>query len=911
MQTRSKRKNPDVYSWLLTTRTLWLWLVLVVVTLGGGWWLRRGEDAEATRDAAAALGLMWQVHASFVSIGFAGLAIAFQLLSAPPLALGSARRLVVAHVRFARMLVLGVGSDLIIGAAALAVPNRISVWAVLVAVVVPSLLTIALAYWRMADLYRAPRMIESLTLDNLKREVDKAAEAKDMAGNRAASFRSKLDPSRGLFPVTERPMTDSRLSRAVTYDGSPGILTPSVVPLAHAMSSLDEASRIDGKLTGMAMPSIYVAARPGQSVRPGDLLAYIHHASNAATSWLTNAERDIRAAFPAVSEDPNDPAVMVLSEADSLQDTITEAIANGLAQRAATGYGYYRDILSYLRAAKDPEPDFYSRIRDRVRDQIFTLDTVAAQREPRLASTATAAAYRRAKDAFRAVDLPGLATALRSYSHIWQTLVETEAQDSIVRGARDNLLTSMHGLTEFIIPHGHSSSAFSRRAADEAVWTFVEIVKHSLDTPHLTEFATAFAYHANLFTYGRDEMRALRPNITGGTVALIAWVLHGTTETGSSTVNTIVDESPKAGKAVDLYAVVDSLGRNTSYGRWHEWERVGKLPIKAHQAELDNFAAHATLILLAADRITKPDTPADSEQAQSLRWLQNHLTEARDVWDLDLHREPADFEQIAKHIGRALQAWDDAAAAALRAAPLDQSRVDAFRTRLLRSLSRRVSLASLLAPDEPVETPEGAIEDLSFELSVPKDYFVELSNVYSNPERLAARLASGLTENVNTTILGKLDPIPHQQCDLNDLASHLTALVDGMDDPLLILPTGTQIEDHLGLTPLPEADADLDPQEAGNDGIVADTSGVDRQTVTLGSKTIAAHAAFVPEFDSTVVLLDRTHGPAADLGPLTELTIDPVQDGTPRVAITGRQSLRLTMPITATIIRIRVEGLEW
>jgi hypothetical protein len=266
----AKARAHEFYERLLTRNALLSGLAITIAALAAGGLLGREQDANS---AANAVGLMWQVHASFVSIGFAGLAIAFQLLTDPPLAIGSARRLVVEHVRFAPMLALGIGSDLVIGLAAVTVANTITV-VVLMVVMAMSLVAVALAYWRMADLYRTPSFIERSTLANLKEEVGKAAQAVEDSRRREAEFRARLEPDRGLFPIDRRPLTDTRHVKAITHDGSPGILAPTIGPLAMAMSSLEYAAgRGHGMLTAAQLPAIYIAARPGQLLRQGTLLA--------------------------------------------------------------------------------------------------------------------------------------------------------------------------------------------------------------------------------------------------------------------------------------------------------------------------------------------------------------------------------------------------------------------------------------------------------------------------------------------------------------------------------------------------------------------------------------------------------------------------------------------------------------
>jgi hypothetical protein len=170
-------------------------IAIAALVAGGRLWGTHSSDA------ATALGLMWQVHASFVSIGFAGLTIAFQILSDPPLAVGSARRSVVDHVRFYPMLLLGAGSSLLIGGAAILVATTFTVRFCLGGILLPSLIAIGWAYRRLAKLYGSPGHIEAMTLLRLEQAVDDAATQIKEVQARADAFSNKLDPDRGLFPT--------------------------------------------------------------------------------------------------------------------------------------------------------------------------------------------------------------------------------------------------------------------------------------------------------------------------------------------------------------------------------------------------------------------------------------------------------------------------------------------------------------------------------------------------------------------------------------------------------------------------------------------------------------------------------------------------------------------------------------
>jgi hypothetical protein len=630
---------------------------------------------------------------------------------------------------------------------------------------------------------------------------------------------------------------------------------------------------------------------------------------------------DIRAALSAVPEDLKDRANIVVNEADALQDNIAAAITSGLAQRALAGYDYYREILSYISEPSRTEPVFYTRIRQRFSRQILTIDAVATRHDPQLAMTATTAAYRRGRDAFLAGDLVGLRTALISYPHIWHILAEAAHQDSATRGAQEHLLTSLFELTEFLIPHGHSPAVFTRDAAEEAVWTFVEIVKRSLDTPAATGFRTAFAYHANLYRYGRDAMHALQPEISAGTVALLAWILHPVSKLSSDRCAQILEVTPKPRTELNLYSVIDALDTDTGHGRWHEWERAGTLPIKAHDAEIVTYAAHAVLILLAAGRVTKPTAPKTSAQAQSLRWLLNHAAAARHLWTVSLQRPLPKFAAAKSHLAALLVGWDQQATSALWSAPLNPDRVTAYESVLRQTLAVRRSLTTVLRPVPP-HMQQAAIEEIPYTETVDKDYFVDVPNTITDPKRLGRQIAAHLLVDQDIAILDSLTPTQHTRCKLSDLVAHLSDMTKHMEDPLLILPVSGQIQDSLGLTPNSELHFAPAPEAASSDATAEPSVGLPRPdilSVTLGTMKAAVYVIYTDELIEDIHVVDRATGPFTELLPPADgslpaavTLVEPVAGNTPIVSITGRQRIRIATRTTPpSIVRVRVDDVEW
>ncbi|TCN36864.1 hypothetical protein EV644_11228 [Kribbella orskensis] len=884
------------YERLMTNRKLWAaMIVATALVTGGGLWGAQSDDA------GTALGLMWQVHASFVSIGFAGLTIAFQILSDPPLAVGSARKSVVEHVRFYPMLLLGAGSSLLIGAAAILAATRFNMLLCLCAILLPSLVAIGWAYRRLAKLYGSPDHIEELTLRRLEQTVDDAAaQIKDVQAE-ADAFGNKLDPDRGLFPASMLPVADLRLSRSILHLDKPGVIEARIGPLVHAIDFLSyESIRAIPSETDVATggavgerPGIYVAALPGALAKQGRPIAHIRYSSHVSDACVDTTERYIRAAFRVRPPDPDNPSTTFLGETASLQDGVINAISSGLAERIRTGYGYYDRILGYLRLAGH-EPVFLADTKQRLERQLWEIDYAAAQSNRRLAIDADDAAMRRAMTSVRASDLPGLRSALVSFPTIWQGLLESQIPGG--HAAREHLLVSLHNLTEFTIPHSYTATDFMLQAAEEAVWTFVEIAKTSIDADDPGSLERALGYHGLLYRFANDKTAALEPEILAGAVVLLAWILYcknegeGLTNVKTSAIN--LDQRD----GVSLYRVVDGLDRHAGGGRWQNWERADALPFKAYWTKLDHYAAHATLFLLADGSIAAPDIPSDHREAGTLDWLLSHTIAAKDLWISSGGTGEA-FDTAAQTLESARDAWTAKARSTLRAAGLDPDRVSAFEDAVRETLASKQSLAGNLDP-VPHNTTTTA-EPISLNLTaVPKEYFVDVPNVYADPKDLGATLAGGLLRHQDTIIVKVLlDHAQTRHCNLATVQDVLIKLLSRMSAPVLILPGHSQVAETLGID-------------------------YDATTATIGPHSAAICATYgLLEHHGQLIVLDREHGPYVDVTPhadsselpvaVKELPTDPGPAAPAAVAITGGQDLNWAISAQPAITSVVVEDALW
>lgn len=882
----------DLYGRVLHTRRLWLVLVIAAGLLGVA--IGFGERSS---DSSEALGLTWQVHASFVSIGFAGLTIAFQILTDPPLVIGSARTSIIEHVRFYPMLLLGIGSNLLIGLAAILSDSKLVMWLTVALLLLPSLIAIGWAFRRLAKLYSSPIQIEELTLQTLERAVDNAAGDIAAKQDAEAAFRAELDPNRGLFTRGDLRTVDSRQDRKITYLGRPGMIAVKFGPLAHATDFLSyEAIRSYpggmGSIGVAERPGIYLSVRPGARAEAGTLIAQIRYPDHVSDACVEVTERLIRAAFPVVPDDPDTPSAAFLSETSSLQDGVLQAIEDGLAERARRGRRYYERILNYL-PFSGHESAFLEETRTRLERQLWEIDYSAAQRSRRFAMDADDAALRRAIAAVRAADLPTLRSALFTFTTIWEGLLESQIAGA--RNAREHLLVSLQNLTELTIPHTPATDHIKLQAAEEAIWTFVALAKASIDADDPASLSRVLGYHSGLYRFASDDMSSVEPEIYAGSIVLLAWILYYEEVRGGFTHIKASMIQPEQRQAIDLYSIADRLDRDTRDGQWRNWERSDNFPLKAYRLQIDDFAARAILFFLARGLIPAPPPPSTLGEANTLRWLVNHTEGAMQAW-LAADYEPSLLTTVIEQLTTALEAWNETARQNLWETEIDPERLEQFNRAVRETFTAKHRLNRLLksVPQSDQSTTQGIRVALS---NVPKDYFVDVPGVYANPADLGTALARSALDRLDEVVVDLcLTNGQDQACTLAELHEVLAQITRPMRSPLLIVAGFSQILETLGV--------------AG-----------DAYTATINSRPLAINPIYGVLEDGQALIIDLDRSLNVDLTshsddpdrPLVVKAVPPsvAATGPAVVSVTGAMDLTWFVQSDPAITILTVTDAEW
>ncbi len=237
----------------------------------------------APRADEAAL-TIWQVHAAFISISFAGISIAFQVLAEPPLTAGPARRAVIDYIRYPNLLAQGILADLIIGTVAIWLRSDVNIAVTFCLVFVPSVLVAGLAYFRLSTLFFAhpPHMLEGLTVDDLKRRTARALERIGSPSESDLAFAKAVHDKEFLRTSFFAQDAGQRIFRSVRHTGTTGIVDGvRIAALERVANTLDSAalavSAVESSPETASAESTIIIVRiaPGDRVYSGTVLMHV------------------------------------------------------------------------------------------------------------------------------------------------------------------------------------------------------------------------------------------------------------------------------------------------------------------------------------------------------------------------------------------------------------------------------------------------------------------------------------------------------------------------------------------------------------------------------------------------------------------------------------------------------------
>lgn len=700
---------------------------------GDSEWIERYLSSAASVDET-----LWQVHTTFLSVGFAGLAIAAQLFAQAPLAIGASRGRVLGYIHAGRFVGVGLAGNAVIAIETIWLQSDTGVVVIGLLWFMPTVILLVLSTVRLTQLFGHPSRLDEVVrvflvgalADRLTKSVPAYANAKaQLEGLVASGWSMGATSSFTLrVPVSEV----DRLVKSVR---------PKVV--REAIDTLGVRATV-GSTNRTEQIDVYEPVQVILDVEPGDRTRLGETAFRVITprelDEATTA-RVVRLLQSSIAFEPPG-AVTPYEETDreiaNLKDAVGVNVRSGAlstAERALELLGYVvrgvwlvqlEDSESSRRASFTRNDWLFRSLGEVEQDALLS---------PRVAGMFVGAAMTRALEAPRTGSAEYVNECLRSFSRLWFDLLRFGGPG--FESTTSRILTCVQNLTMY----SWASPEERESLQPSGVWTLVELVKLGVDAEK-PEAAKMAARELNgLFEF--DRFGPGRSQVRAGQLVLAGWLdylAYGEDETVIVDPNLRALVTPRGTWSEILTARAEAERGAAPNSRWDLWEMNASASSRAQVLRLPSYIDRAQLSALSSSHGPLPPAK-DQESASEYKRFLGLLK--------DGDRELTAKEEILMHgLAKEVENWKSAEYARLAEEPLSETRLDSLRDALSRTLNERTRLVSEIPSVTerfpPVESP-GPILGINFLVS--KDYFVDkiFNQTYADPADLGQMIAQAIT----------------------------------------------------------------------------------------------------------------------------------------------------------------------
>lgn len=728
-------------------------------------------------------GVLWQVQTTFLSVGFAGLAIAAQLFAEAPTAVGASRNRVLDHVRAGWFVGAGLSANFIIGIETAWLPSPIGAAGVALLWFAPTMVLLVNSSVRLVALFGNPSRLDEIVrtslVETLVHRLDLAARAHADAQRRLSSLSALGIRSNGS--TVGSSVLDVPIPRV-------GLIVKGVKPqsIRRALALLAPTVQPGGINT---RETSYVPAQINLVVELGERTRFRQTAFRIVSDQPLSDDLQQRLIQVLQQSLDFEPAEFVTPdeetdrEISNLKDAIGVSLRTGAFGTAKRALDLLASVVRGVWTAR-PEiwqssKQFASKRRDWLFRSIWEVEQDALL-SPRSADLFVTQAMTRAIEAPKSNSIEYVEECLRSFEHLWSELLVSD--DDAFKPLLDRICTCLQNLAEF----SFSFAEQHRELQTRVVWTFVSLVKASLDARRPDAALRAARELAGLFEFGEHKQNG-RANVRGGQLVLSGWIryLDSKKDKRAASESLLRNLLSPAGSKEEILAARDFADAASSYSRWDWWEMSFEGSRRAQVLQIDHYVDLAELSSLAGAR---GRLPAAKDQATASTY-ERLMRLGKDVADSADPQISALLEALSV---RVLE-WQLAEHEQLRREPISQVRVAKIATSLREAIHSGGRLAELIPMAKRV--PSHADKDrpiLGMNIRVPRDFLVDrvFNNTYADSADLGHMIARGFTEAEDARIVGilrSLSPSP-------TLVSE-TELVNAIRN------LGTRSENYVLLTP--------------------------------------------------------------------------------------------------------------
>jgi hypothetical protein len=758
--------------------------------------LHFGDDPPWLANVSTVAGgdaVLWQVQATFLSVGFAGLAIAAQLFTESPLAMGASRDRVLKFIRADWFAGVGLVANGLMAVEVIWLQSDPGVLFIMALGFLPTVALLLLSTTKLMQLFGHPSRLDEVVRTSL---VETLANRLETVSQTYAVARRQAD---GLF-ASGHSFSDSGVAVVTLQVPVPeeGLIVKAIRPhvVRKAITSLEPRATA-GDFDDSGDSSLYTPAQVTLDVEPGDRTRLGETAFRVRTTHVLDRltqERLTRDLQSAVQFEPRG-AVTPYEETDreiaNLKDVVGTSIRAGAYATAERALEMLGRVVRGVWTAHSDSVGSSRRSAFTRRDWLFRsigdveLDATLSRRA---ADMFVGHAMTRALEAPRVGSPEYVDECLRSFTRLWHEILRNGGTE--FESVPPRITVCVQNLASY----GYSTGDQAKDLQARATWAMVELVKLAIDAGRPDSARLAALELSGLFEYA--DRYGSRVHVRGGQLVLSGWLEYladkqDVRDPDDPELRSLVTARGTWSEILQARTLAERGA--APFSRWDWWEMTATGGGGAQVLELSHYIDQAQLAALASSYGPLPSADNQELASEYKRFLQ--LLDERDG---DLTPSESRLKQrFTEEVAR----WDAAEDDRLAQEPLSPSKIAALKTALREALSAGNRLAAEIPTI--VRVPEGSDSSrpiLGMNFRVPRHYLVEkvFNQTYANPEELGRMIARGFNEGEERRILEAL----HSNNDaalpptVAAIRTTLDSLGDEAKDYVLVTPYGglTDIE---------------------------------------------------------------------------------------------------------------------
>ncbi|WP_152347888.1 hypothetical protein [Brevibacterium sp. CFH 10365] len=731
-------------------------------------------------------GILWQVQTTFLSVGFAGLAIAAQLFAEAPLAIGASRGRVLKYIGADKFVGIGLVGNVVIGIETIWLSSVLGVLGIAIVWFAPTVVLLVGSTVKLVKLFGHPALLDEVVRTSL---VESLSSRLEEVSRRYSVATKQLD---GLVTSgwSHLNLRSSTITLRVPVPQG-GVIIKAIRSNAVRQALDTLAPRVtENRSTEAENSGTYVPPQITLDVEPGDRTRLDETAFRVITPEPLDGpeQRRIIRLLQSSIEFESSGVITPDEETDreiaNLKDAVGANIRSGAfatAERAVELLGHVvrgvwiiqRHGFDSSRRASFTRRDWLLRIIGEVEQ-----DAVLS---PRAAGMFVDQAMTRALEAPRMGTSEYIDECLRSFTRIWLDVLQqggTEFDQLIGR-----IVVCVQNLAVLTAPDQRE------QLSSRATWAMVELVKLALDAHKPKAAILAAEELGGLFHYSdRDGTR--RAHVRAGQLVLAGW-LDYLSDKGDARASADAElralVTPHGTWAEILTAGNLAERGETPFSRWDWWEMKFSGSAHAQSLELSQYIDRAQVAALALSHGPLPpanDQQTASEYQRLLRLLDERTT---DLNTMELRLKERFLDEIEK--------WQTAENARLTTEPLSGTRVDALRTSLGEALDADQRLADRIPHASTVPKEADTLRPiLGMNLRIPRHYLVDkiFNQTYADPAELGSVIARGFIDGEEHRIVDLLRSLQDElfEPSAQSICKQIDALGAKAEHYVLLTPYG-------------------------------------------------------------------------------------------------------------------------